>query len=489
MNLTQYLIIEICPECPLGEKHTWCPNRHPDRWKNSIGQRPLSDRQILQLVHDMICVYGFQGMIGFHYYNEPLFAWPRVRQLIAQIKADTPLAQFVLWTNCELLPADLDELKVFDQLNVTNYAGRSLNELQRRVKNVIVRPVAPDTRTTVAPAETLKACRRMFCEIIFDYYGNVHPCCYDWRGEVPVGNIHDDTLATIVERWHAIRESVAGHEMGDTAPAACRRCALRSAAMPNLNPAVSRIAAEYLELGTKPAVVNAVAPSKRESKPYPPQPFIVVVAYRIPEHRVRHFFEWNDAIFREHGIRVIVVVETQYTGLPEYALQLPFVEKMDVFCLARCKNFGLGVALAAGASPLIIADIDLVFPPALMVKMLAVGEHEMVVPCYYMASDYEHRETLFVKAPLATGTLAMRGDGWRVIRYDERCTGYGMEDGVILQDTCQAGYRLTHRNDPIYHIAHVAGTPQKEFAGRSDHWGRDTGFNPPRFNENRKNLR
>lgn len=103
-----------------------------------------------------------------------------------------------------------------------------------------------------------------------------------------------------------------------------------------------------------------------------------------------------------------------------------------------------------------------------------------------MASDYEHRATVYVDAPRATGTIAMRAAGWRTVRYDERCEGYGAADAIILRAIERAGVQIVDWQRVVYHVAHQPGTPQKEFAGRQDHWGRGAGFNPENFAANRR---
>ena len=93
MNLTQFLIFEICEECHRGHEHTWCPNRHAARWAHSCGRRPVTDEQIVAIVRDAYGRHGFRGLVGWHYYNEPLCAWWRLRPLLARLQREVPASR------------------------------------------------------------------------------------------------------------------------------------------------------------------------------------------------------------------------------------------------------------------------------------------------------------------------------------------------------------------------------------------------------------
>ena len=107
MNLTQFLIFEICEQCHRGHEHTWCPNRHPERFARSAGRRPVTDDQIVAIVREAYGRHGFRGLVGWHYYNEPLCAWWRLRPLLARLQREVPGFASVLWTNGDQLPTDL----------------------------------------------------------------------------------------------------------------------------------------------------------------------------------------------------------------------------------------------------------------------------------------------------------------------------------------------------------------------------------------------
>jgi hypothetical protein len=67
----------------------------------------------------------------------------------------------------------------------------------------------------------------MFAEFIVDHHGNLHLCCYDWRGLGSPGNIFTAQLEDLIRRWQAIRRAIAGPEMTDGAPQVCLDCSAR----------------------------------------------------------------------------------------------------------------------------------------------------------------------------------------------------------------------------------------------------------------------
>ena len=492
MHLTQFLIFEICEACNLGAVHTWCPNRSPDRFANSTGRRPLSDDQIAALAHEAYTQHGFTGQVGWHYYNEPLLALPRLKALMARIKAETPAARFVLWSNGTKVPKDAAELGQFEIANFTNYDNTDHSRVAAHVQHLHIREPQPDQRLNPPSSDSKAPCMRMFVELVFDYYGEVHICCQDWRGAVKIGNAHDDALPAILKRWNAVRATMIGKEMLATAPLTCRQCSLRCLKIPAMVPEIAeraRIARAYIRVprekgGT--AAVNPMQASMPAPAPLGKAAYLMAVAYRIPAKNVRSFFQWNDARFRAAELRVVLVVEDDYKGLPEYVMQLKFTRPMPVYAAAWTRNAGVAVCLACGGDPILTADIDIEIPAAALIAMLNVGENECAVPCYRMAEKWETRHTVFIPAPYATGAVSMRAANWRRLHYDERCVGYGVEDGIFQQDVRLAGLKVIARDQPVYHNAHDQGTCQAEFHGRTDQWHRDDGFCPENFHENER---
>jgi hypothetical protein len=221
-----------------------------------------------------------------------------------------------------------------------------------------------------------------------------------------------------------------------------------------------------------------------------PTPAVVFVSYGpVPEERLRDHFRWNDAVYRAHGVRVYVVSDVPRPWLPDYAEALVYPRRMPIFNLAKTKNYGIRTAIERdGCSTVIATDVDIAFPSDVFADLVAVGVRSAAVPIYRMASSYETRDVEWVDAPKATGTVAMDALDWWRVHYHEGCEGYGCDDGILLAGIHADGIAVV-RDGHVDHIAHVAGTPQREFdraTPRTDHWGRASGFNPENFRRNRR---
>ena len=248
MKYTGYLIFEIGKTCNLGKLHAECPNLNPDRFSRIISDQTVPDSLVVELAAEAYQVHGFRGRIGWHYYNEPLMAEARMWRLMDAIDARVP-ARYTLWTNGTRWPKKPENLARFEEVHVTDY-GITDQPVDREAWRQVVPHVQfqswrLDDRVTVDPQDSLYPCRRMFTEFIVDYYGNVHLCCYDWRGLGSPGNVHTDSLADLAKRWQAIRESISGSMMTPDAPEVCRRCAMRCG-ITRFVPEVAEEAARYV---------------------------------------------------------------------------------------------------------------------------------------------------------------------------------------------------------------------------------------------------
>jgi hypothetical protein len=417
---------------------------------------------------------GFTGLFGFHYYNEPLCAWGRVKRLIDRIKGAVPKARFVLWTNGLAVPDDRGELAVFEQINVTDYTGVKAG-LQDLPGNVVWRPVAPDGRREVKPLgfPKLTPCRRMYTEMIIDYFGTVHACCHDWRGTIPLGNAGLEPPESIIEKWQTTRANVTGRVMGPHAPKTCLHCPSRTQIVTTFDNESSRRAREEVASVLPPASSGFIA--------------VTAVAFRIPEQRVRDFMTWNRDAFAACDAYVVLVVEEPYDLKDfENVEQVRYTEPMKVFSLCATKNCGIRRAAEMSGNHGVIAatDIDVAIPPATLENMRCLPWGKAHIPLYVMADSYDSRDGADVTAPKATGTVSMHAGHWQQVQYDERCVGYGSDDAILVKDIQGLGVEIVGRHERVFHIAHQQGTCQKEFAGRADHWGRDSGFNPENFEHN-----
>lgn len=504
MNLTQFLIFESGRECNLGTAHDRCPNLHPERCKHCDTSAELPDERIVEVAAEAYGRHGFEGLVGFHYYNEPLAQRDRILRLTAAIRARVPDARFVLWTNGQLLPQEgpeLDALSIFDKAWLTQYDGKNYKRILKAIPATKFLRWGLDQRAAPAVGKDRREpCGRMFSEFVFDFYGNAHICCIDWRGEVRLGNVQREPFAEILARFQHVRDQISRAQMDPEAPRVCRRCNCRHGNVSDLVEEVAERGKAYVaqlrKNTTQPPAKTVTSPFRSSASEVllpkvasPRAPAVVFVSYRIPEERLRAHFAWNGAQYLARGVRVFVVVDKVVPGLPGYVRQLVYRDRMDIFNLARTKNVGIRHAMESGCDPIICADVDVMFSDAALRLCLAVPSKSAVVPVYRMAHTFDQRQTLFDFAPKATGTVAMRAEHWRAAHYHEECEGYGCDDGVLLSAIQKQGCQVDRVDGAeLWHIAHKEGTPQKEFnkaAPRVDHWNRSEGFNPENFAGNR----
>ena len=213
LSQTQFVIFELGATCNLGEYHKRCPNfvRMPTSLLS------LTDDLILQCIEEAYTKLNFTGLVGWHYYNEPMMQHQRMFSLMEQY----PKARYVLWTNGTIQPDD-SRINLFEQVHCTNYSGNVNIKYYNGCKSVsMFTPVfdsrLQDTKYTI---ENDRLCYRQYTEFTIDNWGTAHFCCQDWRGEIEIGNLWQDTYATLVSRRHSIIEQMRRGEYTER----CRRC-------------------------------------------------------------------------------------------------------------------------------------------------------------------------------------------------------------------------------------------------------------------------
>ena len=517
MNLEQLLIFELGDRCNLSDMHPQCPNGNPKRWDHLDTSRPLYDETIVSIAEQMYRRHGFRGLIGFHHYNEPMLSQERMFRLMNRIRARVPEARFILWTNGTKLPRSLKPLRKFDRIVVTDYgnADPRIKELEAEHPGAVVYHWDLDSRLDITGPEQTGPCARPFVEFAIDCYGNVKLCCFDWQGIGSLGNVYTHGLDELIQKWKQIRRDICGERMTDDAPAVCRTCRKRHAAVLSMLgkeawlPEIVEDAKKYVEQvrsGEEPAECcdqqcgqcDLEAEPEEvtvEIGPVAPKVAVVFVSYlKVPEQRLQDHFRWNDEIYRKAGARVYVVTDRQH-DLPSYAEcviypedKLPMVNGKRRFSLCATKNAGIKAALACPTDVLICTDVDMMFPRPTWDRMVGAGPDEAVVPVYLMVPS----AITTVSGHLdqgCTGTVAMTAENWAKIKWDERCVGYGADDGVLLRDIKAAGVKI-NRDCTVCHVEHPDGDNQKNSPGhgRAGCYGRDE-FNWDNFEENRKVLR
>lgn len=232
LHTLQVICFELGKDCNLGTTHAACPNRNPERFALLDASRELDDDAIVAAASEAYNRLGFTGLVAWHYYNEPLLQADRMFSLMARITLASPGARFLLWTNGTKIPEDCERFRQFEQIFVSEYTTESRRGYDRlAAKGISARVIEnaqfDDRLVGPAPPYLSEPCLRPFVELIFDAYGNAHLCCYDWRGEGTIGNLHAAGIAPIAIKWREMLPNIAGREMGSDAPAVCQACGHR----------------------------------------------------------------------------------------------------------------------------------------------------------------------------------------------------------------------------------------------------------------------
>lgn len=222
---TQFLNFEIGTECNLGSEHAKCPNRHPDRYASSAGsefRRLMGDPTIIDCAVSAYREHGFTGLIGWHYYNEPMLHAGRILRLMTRILELAPMSRFVMWTNGAGQGVFYQSVRnMCEQWHLTPYETG----------------VRLDDRLERKPPQGDKPCMRIFTEFVLDAYGQHHPCCFDWRGEASLGNVHEVGFKHLVCDWWNEQQRVGNNRMMETSNSGCQQCGWRTSAITGFDPA------------------------------------------------------------------------------------------------------------------------------------------------------------------------------------------------------------------------------------------------------------
>ncbi len=255
MKYTQYLIMELGTRCNLGDVHTRCPNRHPERYSRLPKEGPVSMERKVEIAEHMYREEGFRGHIGFHYYNEPLVDMGLMFDTMDAISSRVPEATYTLWTNGTLLPEDCSQFRRFSEIHITDYQlpEHPIQNLRRLTDAVDICPIVhrgrlDDRLHAIGNTDSRGPCNRMFTEFIIDYHGNVHLCCYEWKGSAAQGNVMTKPLALLVDHWQSRRWQVSGSEMREASWRVCLRCKMRSTHIPQFIPEIAEKAREQCQV-------------------------------------------------------------------------------------------------------------------------------------------------------------------------------------------------------------------------------------------------
>lgn len=248
----QLLNIEIGEACNLADRHEKCPASAGDRWRGARDGAPLTDAEIIALAVEAYERLGFRGLIGWHYYCEPLLYRERVVSLCHAIRERVPEARFGLWTNGTLVGEDAADLSVFDRAWCSCYEGAPVPAaLRLAVPDTIALPGTLDDRINARDSSS-DPCWRPFSELAIDARGYVHLCCVAYHGDEAIGNVHNESLADIAYWFNDFRRRLSVR-MDEHAPAFCRSCGSRMCDVPQLDDRVAVVALVRDEIDILPA--------------------------------------------------------------------------------------------------------------------------------------------------------------------------------------------------------------------------------------------
>ena len=232
MQYVTALIFEYTPACNRANEHTWCPSSSSERWAGLNTTQHLEQVDIVRLASEAWHDYGFRGLFGFHYYNEPMLYFNKLMSLVSGIRAELPESRFVLWTNGDHFREYMKpDLANFETIMVTDYGDLDVDLTIKVAPHASIVKVKRDQRK-IAIAEWYAEqethhCFRPGTELVVDYHGNLHFCCYDWRGLSSPGNLLTSDTKECIENWQRMRDAIFTAEQMKDMPIACRRCPYR----------------------------------------------------------------------------------------------------------------------------------------------------------------------------------------------------------------------------------------------------------------------
>lgn len=240
LQYTQFLIFEIGSACNLAQKHIVCPSKYREK-----GSYILDDDKIVELAEKAYKGLGFTGLIGFHYYNEPMLYYPRIFTLIRRIREKVPESRFILWTNGTILIDD----KKFDDIEfvvVTDYENKGESLYKKYYRNRLqVTGVNFDNRLSYEGHGSSAPCLRPFVEFNIDTFGEVHLCCQDWEPKIKIGNVYEKSFEELLKIKEEISLTISKTISIDNE--ICYKCSNRTG-LPDFDPETKKRAHEFLNL-------------------------------------------------------------------------------------------------------------------------------------------------------------------------------------------------------------------------------------------------
>lgn len=204
LQYSQFLIFELGAKCNLASVHPKCPVS-----KRQKGKNKLDDETIIRLAEKAYNEMGFTGLIGWHFYNEPMLEWKRMSKLMEKIREKVPQSRFLLWTNGTNLVDD-PKVDMFEKVVVTDYYNQGAEHFKKFYRNELdVHTPNFDERLAYDSPGSSQPCLRPFIEFIINAYGDVILCCQDWENRVSIGNVLTDSFEELVAARLEISKKIA----------------------------------------------------------------------------------------------------------------------------------------------------------------------------------------------------------------------------------------------------------------------------------------
>ena len=219
LEYTQFLIFELGYKCNFSKIHPKCPIL-----QKPIGDRVMPNEKIVEVAAQAYNELGFTGLIGWHFYNEPMLQWKRMLPIMEAIREKVPQSRFILWSNGSILIED-ERFKMFEKVVITNYNLTPEHVYKKFYPNaeLTIGYENFDDRLIYDGQIDYTPCLRPFVEFIIADSGDIHLCCQDWERRISIGNVLDTDLAELVERKKKISLSIC-HSMDDSSPEVCLKC-------------------------------------------------------------------------------------------------------------------------------------------------------------------------------------------------------------------------------------------------------------------------
>lgn len=228
MRRLQIFSQEIGTDCNLKHAHRHrCPIARDDRYSLLDTTTPMSDDVIIDNIRT---VYnrGFKGLYAWHFYCEPLLYLDRLEGLHERIRSVDPGAKELLWTNGVLINNGVEaaRLRYFHKINITRHVELDYDAICRQLPQAKVISGRLDRRLTPTAHHTIP-CRRIFREVVVDYYGNWRLCCGDWQGTAVCLNAHTSGMGAIVDEYLRLRPLISASPQPTGLPEICYTCRVK----------------------------------------------------------------------------------------------------------------------------------------------------------------------------------------------------------------------------------------------------------------------